>query len=45
MVVSILMSFILNNLLMVNQGLVYYSRKEIDENISSKDSIDLIGSE
>lgn len=45
MVVSILMSFILNNLLMVNQGLVYYSRKEIDENISSKDSIDLIGCE
>lgn len=45
MVISILMSFILNNLLMVNQGLVYYSRKEIDENVSSTDSIDLIGSE
>lgn len=45
MVVSILMSYILNNLLLINQGLVYYSRRENDENISSKDSIDLIGSE
>ena len=45
MVVSILMSYILNNLLFINQGLVYYSRRENDENISSKDSIDLIGSE
>lgn len=45
MVVSILMSYILNNLLLINQGLVYYSRREYDENISSKDSIDLIGSE
>jgi hypothetical protein len=44
-VVSILMSFILNNLLLINQGLVYFSRREYDENISSKDSIDLIGSE
>lgn len=45
MVVSIIMSYILNNLLLVNQGLVYYSRIENNENISSKDSIDLIGSE
>lgn len=45
MVVSILMSYILNNLLIINQGLVYYSSVEDDENISSKDSIDLIGSE
>ena len=45
MVVSILMSYILNNLLFINQGLVYYSRRENEENISSKDSIDLIGSE
>lgn len=45
MVVSILMSYILNNLLMINQGLVYYSRIENEENISSIDSIDLIGSE
>ncbi len=45
MVVSILMSYVLNNLLLVNQGLVYYSRKESDENISSQHSIDLIGSE
>lgn len=45
MVVSMLMSYILNNLLLVNQGLVYYSRREHNENISSQDSIDLIGSE
>ena len=45
MVVSMLMSYILNNLLFINQGLVYYSRKENDENISSHGSIDLIGSE
>jgi hypothetical protein len=45
MVISILMGYILNNLLLINQGLVYYSRKENDENISSKESIDLIGSE
>jgi len=45
MVISILMSYILNNLLLINQGLVYYSRRENDENISSKHSIDLIGSE
>lgn len=45
MVITILMSYILNNLMLVNQGLVYYSRKENDENISSQDSIDLIGRE
>ncbi|UPT69748.1 MAG: hypothetical protein M0D53_11355 [Flavobacterium sp. JAD_PAG50586_2] len=45
MVVSMLMSYILNNLLLVHQGLVYYSSIENNENISSKDSIDLIGSE
>ena len=45
MVISILMSFILNNLLMINQGLVYYSRKDIDQSVSSTDLIDLIGSE
>jgi hypothetical protein len=45
MVISILMSYILNNLMLVNQGLAHYSRRENDENISSQDSIDLIGSE
>ena len=45
MVVSMLMSYILNNLLLIHQGLVYYSSIENNENISSKDSIDLIGSE
>jgi hypothetical protein len=45
MVFSLLMSYILNNLLLVNQGLVYYSRQEFDENKSADFSIDLIGSE
>lgn len=45
MVISILMSYIMNNILMINQGLVYYSRMEFDENKSADHSIDLIGSE
>lgn len=45
MVISILMNYILNNILLVNQGLVYYSRIEYDENKSADHSIDLIGSE
>ncbi|WP_412464330.1 hypothetical protein [Flavobacterium mekongense] len=45
MVFSLLMSYILNNLLLINQGLVYYSRQEFDENKSADFSIDLIGSE
>lgn len=44
-VISMLMSYILNNLLLINQGLVYYSKREDEESISSKNSIDLIGSE
>ncbi|WP_295336969.1 hypothetical protein [Flavobacterium sp.] len=45
MVFSLLMSYILNNLLLVNQGVVFYSRQEFDENKSADFSIDLIGSE
>jgi hypothetical protein len=45
MVFSMLVSYILNNLLIINQGLVYYSRREYNENVSSTDSIDLIGRE
>ncbi|MGG7036984.1 MAG: hypothetical protein ACI7YS_17580 [Flavobacterium sp.] len=45
MVLSSLISFILNNLLLINQGLVYYSRKEADENKISNESIDWIGRE
>ncbi|TDP60991.1 hypothetical protein [Flavobacterium dankookense] len=44
-VISILMSYILNNLMLINQGLVHYSRRENDENINAQDSIDLIGRE
>lgn len=45
MILSMLVSYILNNLLIINQGLVYYSRREYNENVSSTDSIDLIGRE
>lgn len=44
-VISILMSYILNNLMLINQGLAHYSRRENDENINAQDSIDLIGRE
>jgi len=45
MVITILMSYILNNLMLINQGLAHYSRRENDENIIAQDSIDLIGRE
>ncbi|WP_396193934.1 hypothetical protein [Flavobacterium sp.] len=45
MVFSLLMSYILNNLLLINQGVIFYSRQEFDENKSADFSIDLIGSE
>ncbi len=45
MVITILMSYILNNLMLINQGLAHYSRRENDENIMAQDSIDLIGRE
>ena len=44
-VVSLITSYILNNLLLINEGIIYYSRKDVKENISSKNSIDLIGTE
>jgi hypothetical protein len=44
-VVSLMANYILNNLLLINEGIIYYSRKDVNENISSSNSIDLIGSE
>jgi hypothetical protein len=44
-VVSLMANYILNNLLLINEGIIYYSRKDVNENISSNNSIDLIGSE
>jgi hypothetical protein len=44
-VVTYFVNYILNNLILVNQGLVYYSVREENESISSKNSIDLIGTD
>ena len=45
MVFSVLLSYIFNNFILVNQGLIYYSLQEEKENNSSKSQIDLIGSD
>ena len=43
MVFSVLLSYIFNNFILVNQGLIYYSLQEEKENNSTKSQIDLIG--
>lgn len=45
MVLSVLMSYIFNNFIFINQGLIYYSLREENENNSSKSEIDLIGTD
>jgi len=45
MVISLVTNYILSNLIIVHQGLIYYSQKETEENTSTKHSIDLIGSD
>lgn len=42
-VIVILANYVLNNLLIVNQGLIYYSRREHEENKTSFGEIDSIG--
>ncbi|QYJ67477.1 hypothetical protein [Flavobacterium litorale] len=42
---SVLLSYLLNNLIMVNQGIIYYSAREADENNSLHADIDLIGND
>ncbi len=42
-VVSTLLGFVLNNLLLINQGLIYYSSRERAENVTSYSQIDEIG--
>ena len=41
---SFVLGTILNNIVQLNQGIVYYSLKEENENINTKSEIDLIGS-
>lgn len=45
MVLSIVLSYFFNNFLIINQGLIYYSLREENENNTPKSQIDLIGSE
>lgn len=45
MVFSVLLSYIFNNFILVNQGLIYYGLQEEKENNSTKSQIDLIGSD
>lgn len=45
MVFSVLLSYIFNNFILVNQGLIYYGLQEEKENNSTKSQIDLIGTE
>ncbi|WP_430613331.1 hypothetical protein [Flavobacterium sp. JP2137] len=42
-IISIVVSFVLNNLLMINQGLIYYSEREVMENNQSRFDIDQLG--
>ncbi len=45
MIVSVLLSYFLNNFFIINQGLIFYSLREENENNSSNNLIDLIGTE
>ena len=45
MCISILASFILNNIMVVNSGIIYYSLRDENENISVLSDIDLIGTD
>ena len=44
MTISILFNYTLQNLILINQGIIYYSIKEADENISVNNEIESIGS-
>jgi len=43
MILSLFMNFIFQNFILVNQGIIYYSLREENENNTSKSEIDLIG--
>lgn len=43
MAISMIVGFILNNLLLVNQGLIYYSEREVMENNQSRFDIEQLG--
>jgi hypothetical protein len=43
MALSIVLSYFFNNFILVNQGIIYYSLREENENNTPKSQIDLIG--
>lgn len=43
MIVSILFNYTLQNIILINQGIIYYSAAEKEENISINREIDTIG--
>ncbi len=45
LIISTLVSYLLNNLIMISQGVIYYSGREANENHSLKADIDLIGTD
>lgn len=45
MVLSVLMSYICNNFILINQGLIYYSIREENENNAANNEIDAIGTD
>jgi len=45
MVFSVLLSYIFNNFILVNQGLIYFGLQEENENHTTKSQIDLIGTD
>ena len=44
-IISIILNYTLQNIILNNQGIIFYSCKEETENISIKNSIDLIGTD
>ena len=44
-IISIILNYTLQNIILINQGIIFYSCKEESENISIKNSIDLIGTD
>lgn len=42
-IISLVLAYVLSNLMIVNQGIIYYSAREENENVSLHTGIDLIG--
>ena len=45
LVFSVLLGYIFNNIIFVNQGLIYYGLREENEKHATKSEIDLIGND